>query len=379
MRWICNPPQPDRLASELDHIPCRTLSADAYWQRLSVHLNAFGISRVADITGLDYLGFPVAQAVRPLACSNVATQGKASTLAGAAVGAVLECLEMAAGETMDRFAPARVGSAKMWAPFAPAGVIWPDAQTDFIAAWDLVRNERTSIPRDLICTNFSLGAKSQNAPILRHSIGLGAGTSLSSAMMHGLLECIEADARLRAEFAGGAQRLKLSLEDPDYGAVLKLIEMHGLRASVSNLPCKGGIIAVKASVMERPNSAALPLPAAGYAARTILGASIAAALAEALQARLAVISGAREDITQQFYTHNFAQADLEAEWDRHAVPEMPAVADEVPSQPTSVRELVKRVGRVFAVPLHWDSDLPLAITRIVALDLIADPHRLVHA
>jgi ribosomal protein S12 methylthiotransferase accessory factor len=377
MRWLCDPVSADVLSGTLDNVEPRTLSAEDFWNQLHPQLASFGISRIADITGLDRIGFPVVQAVRPLASSNAVTQGKALTLEGAAVGAVLECLEMAAGEHLGRFETTTKGDPAIWsqlAPGLPKGTTWPDAQTEFIACWDQTRDTAATLPRDLISTDFARDATATQAPILRHSIGLGAGTSLGAAMMHGLLECIEADARLRDEAKGGSRRLALSDTDAVYAPVLAAIKAAGLRVAVYDLPCKGGVIAVKASIMELPGPSALALPATGFAARLNESAAIAAALAEAAQARLAVISGAREDITQRFYVHGVTQEDLEAEWGRHG----PAAGlmRETPSLSTTLREVVEKVGPVFAVPLHWDSELPLAITRVVAPDLISDPFRL---
>ena len=50
------------------------------------------------MTGLDCVGIPVVQAVRPLARSNVVTQGKGWTVAEAAIAALMEALETWAAE-----------------------------------------------------------------------------------------------------------------------------------------------------------------------------------------------------------------------------------------------------------------------------------------
>jgi len=377
MPWISDPLPPEVLAGEVDHLPQNAFSVVGYWQRLRPHLRRFGISRVADITGLDRIGFPVVQVVRPGASSNVVTQGKAMTLEGAAVGAVLECLEMAAGEDLARFSTTPEGNPATWAPLAPGlpeGTVWPDANTDYIAAYDITNDATVSLPRDLISTDFARGADAESAPILRHSIGLGAGASLGAAMMHGLMEAIEADARLRAEASGREHRLALDRDDTDYGPLLDLLAAAGIEAMVYAQPCKAGLFAIKASVFERQGAISLPLPANGYAARPKQSAAITAALAEAIQARLAVISGAREDITQRFYAHGFRPADLEAEWQRQT--RLATIQTDPRVSTPTVRQLAAQVGPVFAVPLHWDPDLPLAITRIIAPSLITDPFRL---
>jgi ribosomal protein S12 methylthiotransferase accessory factor len=365
------------LTGILDQNPSHTLSPSGYWHRLRPALRDVGISRLADITGLDHVGFPVVQAVRPDARSNAVTQGKADSKEGAAIGAMLECLEMAAGEDLDHLPAVPQQNCELWSSFAPGlptGMVWPDEQTKFIECWDTVADGPSALPVDLISTDFSQDAAATAAPILRHSIGLGAGTNFAAAFMHGLLECIEADARTRVEAQGGAQRIALSVDDPVYGALLAQLEKAGMRVIIENLPCKGGVVTASASIMEKPGATALPLPAMGYAARRTFSEAIAAALAEATQARLAVISGAREDITQRFYTHGASPADLEAEWRRHGT--TPFAAEPPTIAPATLRQIASAVGPVYAVPLHWDANLPLAILRVVAPDLIADPMRL---
>jgi len=377
VRWPGDPISTDVLAGVLGQSAGRSLPIDEYWQRLRPHLRALGISRVADITGLDHIGFPVVQAVRPNARSNAVTQGKASTITGAGIGAVLECLEMAAGEDLHRLPTVPAQDAPLWRSFAPGlphGTEWPVADTQYTRCREVVSDTGAALPRDLISTDFRHDAPAASAPILRHSIGLGAGPSLAAALRHGLLECIEADARIRLEHGGRSHRLSLSLDHPDHGAVLRQITSAGLRALVEDMPCQGGVVAVKASVMEAPGATTLPLPATGYGARETCGAAIHAALAEALQARLAVISGAREDITQRFYVHGFSQEELAAEWARHD--QTPFAKASVDPVPVTLRQIAEAVAPVYAVPLFWDAGLPLAIIRVVAPKLIADPLRL---
>ena len=57
-------------------------------------LGRFGITRLADITGLDCLGVPVAQAVRPAAATVAVSQGKGATRDAALVSAAMEAIEL---------------------------------------------------------------------------------------------------------------------------------------------------------------------------------------------------------------------------------------------------------------------------------------------
>jgi ribosomal protein S12 methylthiotransferase accessory factor len=51
------------------------------------------ITRLGDLTGLDRIGLPVVQAVRPGALSEVTALGRGLSLVEAAIGAVMEALE----------------------------------------------------------------------------------------------------------------------------------------------------------------------------------------------------------------------------------------------------------------------------------------------
>ena len=70
---------------------------------LSERLTDLGITRLADITGLDRIGIPVVQAVRPLGLANTVTQGKGPDLPSAGVSAIMEAAEQACSEHLTSF------------------------------------------------------------------------------------------------------------------------------------------------------------------------------------------------------------------------------------------------------------------------------------
>src|SRR5687767_1191760 len=61
---------------------------------LAGRLSRFGITRVADVTGLDRIGIPVVVAVRPAAKSLSVAQGKGLSLDAAIVSAIMESIEV---------------------------------------------------------------------------------------------------------------------------------------------------------------------------------------------------------------------------------------------------------------------------------------------
>src|SRR5690242_4584285 len=72
-------------------------------RRLLPRLRDLGITRLGDITGLDRIGIPVMQAVRPLSLSNSVAQGKGATAEAAALSAILEAAECCFAERVSHF------------------------------------------------------------------------------------------------------------------------------------------------------------------------------------------------------------------------------------------------------------------------------------
>ena len=64
-------------------------------ERLAPYLSSLGITRVANVTGLDYLGISVVMAVRPNSYNLSVYQGKGVTLDAARASAVMEAYEHA--------------------------------------------------------------------------------------------------------------------------------------------------------------------------------------------------------------------------------------------------------------------------------------------
>src|SRR5919202_3278663 len=64
------------------------------WDIIEPKLTRFGITRIADVTGLDTIGIPVALGIRPLARSLSVSQGKGQTSTLAKVSAAMESIEL---------------------------------------------------------------------------------------------------------------------------------------------------------------------------------------------------------------------------------------------------------------------------------------------
>src|SRR5512142_3393760 len=79
--------------TRLDRGTHRAASLHATWQRFSPLARRAGITRIAEITGLDTLGIPVFAAIRPMGKSLSTQQGKGVTAEAARGSALMESLE----------------------------------------------------------------------------------------------------------------------------------------------------------------------------------------------------------------------------------------------------------------------------------------------
>jgi ribosomal protein S12 methylthiotransferase accessory factor len=86
----------------------RTVAPEETVARLKPLLPALGITRVANVTGLDRIGVPVVMVCRPNSRSIAVSQGKGLTLAAAKASGLMEATETFHAERIDR--PLRLGS-----------------------------------------------------------------------------------------------------------------------------------------------------------------------------------------------------------------------------------------------------------------------------
>ena len=91
---------PEAGQGEVPQGPHRRVPPEETLARLAPHLERMGITRVANVTGLDRVGVPVVTVVRPNARSLAVSQGKGLTLAAAKVSAIMEAVELHHAETV---------------------------------------------------------------------------------------------------------------------------------------------------------------------------------------------------------------------------------------------------------------------------------------
>jgi YcaO-like protein with predicted kinase domain len=294
-------------------------------RRLMPRLDIMGITRLADITGLDRIGIPVVQAVRPLGLANAVTQGKGPSRTAAAVSAIMEAAEQFFAERIERFCTTSASAlelgirpdlfARHLLPDAPGN--WGSLETAWVEALDLLTGRPSWVPMELVHTAYVEPAIPSDGLFSASTTGLACAFSKDRAITHALLECIERDAVAKAQRTHGFfQKYRINPATISGSDLLELIDIvrgAGLVTAFWAVPAAAGIPVVWCQIMEEGSCPLItPYPADGFAADLDPASAARRALLEAAQSRLAAISGARDDMTRAAFPARDDWAAIEA-------------------------------------------------------------------
>src|SRR4051812_11124125 len=174
-------------------------------------LAAIGVTRVADVTGLDRVGIPNFTTVRPREAGYGISyyNGKGSTRSAAKAGALMEALERHTGEICDLRAicATRAAMAEHGATVDPAAFAEPHLQRytpalklEWVEGWDLLSDRPTYVPLNSVVCPYAPGPGATEL-YLSHTNGLASGNTLEEALCHALCEVVERDSAALSDAA----------------------------------------------------------------------------------------------------------------------------------------------------------------------------------
>ncbi len=264
-----------------------------------------GITRVADITGLDRVGIPVFSSIRPEAETGSITvyNGKGATKDQAKVSAIMEGLERYCAEVRGMRMLRDSVENVLASTFAvdPRSLILP-RRTElhlmyqpiaWIGGVDLVEMEEILVPASAVFHPYS---QPEDLPLFRtNTNGLASGNSMEEAVLHGICEVIERDAWSICE-AGKRAKADLALGD-DTGLSSELLArftMNGVEIHLKDLTSDIGVPTFGAASddIETRDPILLTMGMGSHLSPEI---AVVRALTEVAQSRLTQIHGARED------------------------------------------------------------------------------------
>jgi YcaO-like protein with predicted kinase domain len=355
----------------------RTRAPAATLARARRLMAPLGITRLAELTGLDDVGIPVFSAIRPNGKALSTSQGKGLDPAAAAASALMESIETWHAENIAL--PRRTASAAALGPEQAIDVRrLPRASRRrldlavrwrWVRGWDLLGERPRWVPLEAVTLDTTFPP--EHAPLFDvSSNGLASGNHLLEAIVHGLCEVIERDAEARWRAARGQRRLDLAtVADPGCRALLDRFAAARVFVAVWDLASDLGVPVYGAAAIEDPREPswrALGLYQ-GFGCHLDPAIALGRALTEAAQTRVTYIAGSRDD----FFPFDY---------DRATDPELlAAIWDELHQPPAAWCDLA--VAPRMAGPT-FEADLALLLERLrqggvrqcVAVDLSRAEH-----
>lgn len=291
----------------------RTVDPQITLDRMSAFMDEMGITRIANVTGLDTIGIPVVMVCRPNSRSISVSQGKGVELAAAKASGVMEAVETYHAERitlplklcsikeLDRNHPV-VDVSRL--PLARSSRYRDDLALLWIEGRNLMNDEPVWLPHELVHTDYSLPQPTGSGCFPANTNGLASGNHELEAIAHGLYEVIERDALTLWRLDGslfGSRPLNLgSIDDPTCRGLLEKFERPGLDVRVWNATSDAGVACFFCMLMDRTEADTEPEFGSGcHPSRQI---ALLRALTEAAQARTTYIAGSRDDFSPEIYS-----------------------------------------------------------------------------
>lgn len=278
------------------------------------HLLAMGITRCADVTGLDRLGIPVYCAIRPARPWLQVSNGKGISRTAAKVSALMEAIEVFHAETPDEGLERdslKSLQSRGKEVIQPHGL--PEYYSpayfhhDFILDWtlgqDLITNREVWLPASAV-----YDCSSRYSPNLypTGTNGLASGNHVLEATIHGLYEVIERDAIAHLVVQG---RLNLqtrckfidlkTINDPCVQTLLEHININEFKLVLIWVESCIAMNTFWAILLDQnPYNPAL-IVNVGYGSHLSPSVAATRAITEAAQSRLTFIHGARDDLNAE--------------------------------------------------------------------------------
>jgi YcaO-like protein with predicted kinase domain len=285
-------------------------------ERVRRFLPAMGITRAADVTGLDVIGIPVIMVVRPNSRSLSVSQGKGLDRLAAIASGLMESIELYHAELVTHpllfgsrealrrsYRLAEVGGIPRWR----SSLFHDGFPLPWVEGTNLLDGASTWVPYETVHTDFGVPQPAGAGCFASSSNGLASGNHPLEAISHGICEVIERDATTLWSLLDGdawrATGLDLdTVDDPRCREALERFDDAGVGVAVWETTSDVGVPSFLAMIADRAdNPVRLLYSARGMGCHPAREIALLRALTEAAQGRLTYISGARDDMPHSDY------------------------------------------------------------------------------
>lgn len=282
--------------------------------RLLPLISQMGITRIANVTGLDRIGIPVVMVTRPAARSLAVSQGKGLTLEAAKVSGLMEAVELFHAETIEN--PLKLGSARELSVNHDlidvsrlARIAGSCFHQDLVMLWiegaGLSGKNSRWVPFECVRANFTIPPPPGSGCFDCSSNGLASGNTIAEAICQGLCEVIERDSTALWNQSPLDERQSrqidpASVKDQACRLVLDLYGDADLATSIWETTTDIGVPSYFCLLLDQDNPTGHGGIGAG--AHPDKRQALLRALLEAAQVRMTYIAGARDDLDPMEYT-----------------------------------------------------------------------------
>jgi ribosomal protein S12 methylthiotransferase accessory factor len=291
-----------------------------------------GITRIADITGLDFIGIPVCVCVRPNSKSLSVSQGKGLKLMHSKVSAAMESIESYHAENIihEIITGSYHELNKKEAAINPVTLNLFDRSLyhdklpiKWICGYDIIQKKQVLVPYDLVHCSFLVKSVKRPTCFVMSSNGLASGNSFWEATSHGICEVIERDASTLVEWRKRSdpriiEQLLIdtdTVDSPQCRELLDKLEEAGISVYIWNETSETGIPAFGCAINER-KSFGFPTPTGacfhGFGCHLSKEIAMVRSITEAVQSRLTYITGSRDDTFRRDYLDACSESEQKA-------------------------------------------------------------------
>lgn len=289
--------------------------------KIRPHMARMGITRVANVTGLDRLGVPVVMVTRPNARSVAVSQGKGLDLESARASALMESVETWHAEHIDL--PVVYGTYASLCQTKPMTDPWklPQVQDSnydettrvlWIKGTCLIEKQDVWLPFEMVHTDYTVPLPPGHGCFHCSTNGLASGNHVLEAQCHAICEVIERDATTLLHHLTVTDRDNRrldndSVDDNECHKILARFKDEGLNMAVWDATTDTGVPAFYGLLINHDNSSPQHI-GAGAGCHPNKAIALSRTLTEAAQTRLTYISGARDDLLTKEYDDEGLQA-----------------------------------------------------------------------
>ncbi|MFM6007981.1 MAG: YcaO-like family protein [Sphaerospermopsis kisseleviana] len=292
----------------------RLIAPEQTLAKIQPHLLTMGITRCADVTGLDRLGIPVYCAIRPTRPWLQISNGKGISHATAKVSALMEAIEVFHAETPDEglrreslksleSAGKQVIKPHVLPEYLDETYFHPNFILDWVQGEELLSNTQVWLPASAV---YDCSARYSPNLYRIGTNGLASGNHVVEATLHGLYEVIERDAIAHLVVKGRLNLQKKSqiidintIDDPWVNTLLHRIKAAEFKLVLIWVESCIAVNTFWAILLDQNPYNPNLIVNIGYGTHLSPGVAATRAITEAAQSRLTFIHGARDDLQSE--------------------------------------------------------------------------------